>query len=300
MSLIVLGTVAIDNIKTTTGWKRDLLGGSASHFCMSASLFSKVHLVSVVGDDFPKKHLNFLKKKGVDLTSLLEEEGKSFCWEGEYKKSDLNNAITISTELGVLLNYVPQVSVVHESLPYVFLANFDPDLQYQFLQRMTKPKLVGMDTMNLWLTIKRNSVLKLVKKVDLFIANDAEAKMLTKENNLIKAAKQIRKMGPKWVVIKKGEHGVYFHSDKFHFSFPAFPVENVLDPTGAGDTFAGGIMGYLVKHQKFDEKTFRNALTYATTLSSFNVEGFGMSKTAPLNLTKVNQRRKALIKFIAP
>jgi len=299
MSLIALGTVAIDHIKTESGLKKDLLGGSASHFSMSARLFTKVHLVGIVGQDFPKTHTKFLQQKGIDLTSVITREGKTFSWRGEYKKGDYNNAVTLATELGVLLNYYPQIAHHQRDIPNVFLANIDPDVQLNLLHFMKKPRLIGLDSMNLWIEHKSRSLKRLMKKVDLFVANDGEARMLTGESNLIKAAKAMRKLGPKLIVVKKGEHGVLFYSDKFMFSFPAYPVEHVVDPTGAGDTFAGGLMGYLTKVKTLNQKNLKQAVIYATTCASFNVEGFGMSKTAPLTLVKVNTRMKELIKHIS-
>jgi sugar/nucleoside kinase (ribokinase family) len=300
MSLIVLGTMALDHIRTEKEFKENLLGGSASHFAMSARLFTKVHLVSIIGEDFPEEHFKFLKKKKVDLTSVIKNQGKTFRWHGEYKKGNYNNAITLETELGVLESYVPHVAMEHRRLPFVFLANFDPDVQAQFLALMQKPRFVGMDTMNLWINIKRQSVLNLMKKVDLFVANDAEAMALSEQANVIRAAKALRKMGPKFIVIKKGEHGVFFYCDKFQFSFPAYPIETVIDPTGAGDTFAGALMGYLAQTKKVNEANLRKALVYATTLASFNVEGFSTHKTAPLTLAQVHKRMKKYLKFITP
>jgi len=299
MSVLVLGTVALDNIKTPSGIKRNLLGGSAAHFSMSARLFTKVHLVGIIGEDFPKRHLAFLRDKGIDLTSVIARPGKSFRWVGEYKRGDFNTAITLATELGVLLNYSPQIASHHRNISNVFLANIDPEVQLQLLKLMGKPKLVGLDSMNLWIKNKRRYVLRLMKKVDLFVANDKEAQDLAKETNLIKAAKVLRRMGPRLIVIKKGEHGVLFYCDHFMFSFPAYPVENVIDPTGAGDTFAGGLMGYLSKVKVVNEKHLRKAVLYATTLASFNVEGFAMSKTASLTMPKVNKRMKEFAKFIS-
>ncbi|VAX36723.1 Ribokinase [hydrothermal vent metagenome] len=298
MSLLVLGTVALDNIKTPAGTKRGLLGGSAAHLAMSARLFTKVHLVSIVGKDFPKKHTQLLKRKGVDLTSVVKGEGKTFQWDGKYEADDFNSAITLDTELGVLMNYSPQVEDSQRDMGNVFLANFDPDVQLEFLGLLNKPKFVGLDSMNLWIDIKKKSLVKLLKKVNLFVANDGEARALTGEKNLIKAAKALQKMGPEFIVIKKGEHGMLFYCKKFMFAFPAYPVENVIDPTGAGDTFAGGMMGYLSKTKKINEKTFRKAAIYGTTLSSFNVEGFGMAKTTPLTMMYVNTRMKKLLNFI--
>jgi len=299
VSLIVLGTIALDDIKTHQGFRKDLLGGSASHFSMSAHLFTKVHLVGIIGSDFPKRHLNFLKKKGIDLTSVVTREGKSFHWAGEYNKGNYNNAVTLATELGVLLNYTPQVVSHQRDIPNIFLANIDPDIQLQLLQLMVKPKLIGLDSMNLWIKHKKKSLVKLMKRVNLFVANDKEACDLSGEHNLIKAAKALSRMGPAFVVVKKGEHGVLFYCDQFMFSFPAYPVENVVDPTGAGDTFAGGLMGYLTKVGKINEKNLKTGLIYATTMASFNVEGFGMTRTAQLAMDQVNRRMRELIKFAA-
>lgn len=300
MSLIALGTVALDNIKTDSGIKKKLMGGSAAHFAMSARLFTKVHLASVVGGDFPAQHVQLLRRKGINLDSLIESDGKTFQWHGEYKKGDYNRAITHSTELGVLSNYVPQVAVHQADIPNVFLANLGPDVQMKFLRLMRHPKFVGLDSMNLWISTMRQDVLKIMKKVNLFVLNDGEAGMLTDETNLIKAAQRLRKMGPQLVVIKKGEHGVLFYCDRFMFAFPAYPVDHVVDPTGAGDTFAGGLMGYLSKAPRVTETALRRAVIYATTLASFNVEGFGVAKTAPLTMTQVNARMNRLRKFITP
>jgi sugar/nucleoside kinase (ribokinase family) len=299
MSLIVIGTVALDNVKTPEGERRDMLGGSAAHFCMSARLFTDVHLVAVIGKDFPEEHVKFLKKKGIYLESLKRVEGKTFRWDGEYKKEDLNTALTLATELGVLTAFVPRVCKHQECIPNIFLANIDPDMQMGLLDIVKKPKFIGLDSMNLWIHHKRPSLLKLMKRVDLFVANDGEARALTGENNLIKAAKDLRKLGPEYIVVKKGEHGVLFYCDKFIFSFPAYPIEKVVDPTGAGDTFAGGLMGYLCQKGKMTEKVLKKAILYATTVASFNVEGFGVEATASLTLDQVNRRMKDLIKYFS-
>lgn len=299
MSLIALGTVALDHVKTPAGIREEMLGGSVAHFSMSARLFTKVHLVAIVGKDFPKKYINFLEQKGIDCSSLLISHEKTFRWRGEYKQDDLNNAVTLETVLGVLLTYEPQIAEHQRHLPNVFLANLDPDIQMKLLSLMKKPQLIGLDSMNLWINHKKQPLLKLMKKVDLFVANDSEAKSLSGEHNLVKAAKALRQLGPKLVVVKKGEHGVLFYSDRFMFSFPAYPVEGVVDPTGAGDTFAGGVMGYLSKAAKINETTLKKAVMYGTTVASFNVEGFGMGKTAPLTLRAVEARMKKLIKFIS-
>lgn len=299
MSLVVLGTVALDHVKTPSGIKKDMLGGSAAHFAMSARLFTDVHMVAVVGRDFPVRHLGFLKRKGIDLSSLEVARGKTFRWRGEYKKGDLNTAVTLDTQLGVLENYVPQLKDHQQYLPNIFLANFDPDLQVQLLKHVKSPRLIGLDSMNLWITHKQKSLRRLMKMVHLFVANDAEARALSGEQNLIMAAKGLRAMGPRMIVIKKGEHGVLFYSDKLMFSFPAYPVDKVVDPTGAGDTFAGGLMGYLSRSGKLDDKNLRRALLYATTVASFNVQGFGMARTASLTMREVDERMKHLVKFFA-
>lgn len=299
MSLIVLGTVALDDLKTPLGERKNILGGSAIHFSMSARLFTDVYLVSIIGEDFPFEHIQFLRQRDIDLTSVIDRQGKTFHWAGEYRDGDFNTAITLSTELGVLANYVPQVAYFQRNIPHVFLANFDPDIQAQFLNLMNKPDFIGLDSMNLWINIKRKSLLDLIKRVHLFVANDGEARALSGESNLIKAAKYLRSLGPKFIVIKKGEHGLLVYSDRFMFSFPAYPVERVVDPTGAGDTFAGGLMGYLSKVSKINEKTLRQAAFYATALASFNVEGFGMEKTAVLTLPFVHTRMKKLKKFMS-
>ena len=299
MSLVVLGTVALDHVKTPSGSKKDMLGGSATHFAMAARLFTDVHMVAVVGRDFPVRHLDFLKTKGIDISSVKINNGKTFRWRGEYKKEDLNTAMTLATQLGVLQAYVPELKEHQKNLPNIFLANFDPDLQIQLFKHLRSPRLIGLDSMNLWITHKQKSLRRLMKMVHLFVANDSEARALTGENNLIMAAKRLRAMGPRMIVIKKGEHGVLFYSDQVMFSFPAFPVEKVVDPTGAGDTFAGGLMGYLSRTNKLDEKTLRKACAYATTVASFNVQGFGMARTASLSMKDIEERMKVLVKFFA-
>src|ERR1700690_2623915 len=299
MSLVVLGTVALDHVKTPSGTKKDMLGGAAAHFAMSARLFTDVHMVAVAGKDFPIRHLDFLRRKGIDLSSVKISSGKTFRWRGEYKKGDLNTALTLATELGVLQTYVPELKDHQKNLPNVFLANFDPDLQVQLFKHLKAPRLIGLDSMNLWITHKQRSLRRLMKMVHLFVANDGEARALTGENNLIMAAKCLRAMGPRMIVIKKGEHGVLFYSDQVMFSFPAYPVDKVVDPTGAGDTFAGGLMGYLSRANNLDDKTLRKALLYATTVASYNVQGFGMARTAPLSMREVEERMKVLIKFFS-
>jgi len=300
MSLLVFGTVALDDVQTPSGSRQDLLGGSATHFSMSARLFTDVHLVGVAGKDFPAAHTDFLRRKGVNIDSLKIVEGKTFHWQGEYKAENLNQAVTLATELGVLADLAAEVAAPQRNIKNVFLGNLDPDMQAAVLAQIRSPKFVGLDSMNLWINIKKPSLLALMRKVDLFVANDAEARMLSGENNLIKAAKFLRGCGPQFIVVKKGEHGVLFYSDKIRFAFPAYPIEEVVDPTGAGDTFAGGLMGFLSRAPRFNETVFRKAVLYATAVAAFNVQGFGMETTAGLTMAKVNKRVKELVGFVKP
>ena len=299
MSLIALGTIALDNVKTPSGYKKEMLGGSVAHFAMSARLFTKVHLAAVVGHDFPKKYIRLLESKGVDITSVITGKEKTFRWHGEYKKEDLNTAITLETILGVLMSYEPRIADHQRHLPNIFLANIDPDIQMKVLDLMHDPRLIGLDSMNLWINHKFKSLMKLIRRVDLFVANDAEARAISGEQNLIKAAKCLHRLGPRFIVVKKGEHGVLFYADDCKFSFPAYPVEQVVDPTGAGDTFAGGLMGYLSKARKINRKVLKQAVLHATALASFNVEGFGMEKTARLTLPIVRKRIHELVEFMS-
>lgn len=289
MSILVLGTVALDTVKTPFGERKRILGGSAAHFSMSARLFTKLSLVAVAGEDFPRKHIEFLLGKGIDLTSLTIIKGKTFHWQGEYK-NDLNTAITLKTELGVLASFSPQITEEQRKIKYVFLANVDPDIQFSLLKLMRSPDLVALDSMNYWINTKRKSLLKILKVVDIYVANDQEALSLSQEPSILKAAKSLCKMGAKMVLIKKGEHGVLFYNGRSFFSLPAYPAEKVIDPTGAGDTFAGGFIGYLAKSKKLNDREIKNALAYGTVAASFNIESFGLEKTAGISMKDINNR----------
>ena len=290
MSIIVLGTVALDSVKTPFGRRKELLGGSAAHFSMAARLFTKVNLVAIVGSDFGQKYISFLKSKRLNLSSLIVDKGKTFRWEGEYK-GDLNSALTLNTELGVLSVFKPQISEAQRRIENIFLANVDPNIQEQLLRKMHSPKLIGLDSMNYWINTKRKELIKLLKRIDIYVANDQESRDLSGENNLIKAAKRLSSFGPKMVLIKKGEHGVLFYTASgFIFSLPAYPVDKVIDPTGAGDTFAGGFMGYLAKAGKINSLTIKKALAYGTVAASFNVEDFGLFRTSKLTRGDLERR----------
>ena len=289
MSIIVLGTVALDTVKTPYGKRKNILGGSAAHFAMAARLFTDVNLSAIIGSDFPKAYIDFLRRKGVILTSLIRAGGESFKWEGQYR-GDLNTAVTLNTELGVLSAFRPVISEEQRNIKYIFLANVDPDIQSHLLGNMRSPELVGLDSMNYWIHHKRKSLLKLLKKVDIYVANDQEARSLSGETNLIQAARFLYKQGPEMILIKKGENGVLFFREKFIFSLPAYPVEKVIDPTGAGDTFAGGFMGYLARAKNTSETTLKKALVYGTVAASFNVEAFGLERTSQLTLKDLERR----------
>jgi ribokinase len=228
----------------------------------------------------------------------MVSRGRTFRWKGEYR-GDLNSAITLSTELGVLSVFKPKISLAQRQIKYIFLANLDPDIQRHLLRQMRSPRLVGLDSMNYWIDNKKKSLLKLLKEVDVYLANESEARALAQEENLFSAAKTLRKMGPEMVIIKKGEHGVLFYCGKFIFSLPAYPVHRLIDPTGAGDTFAGGFMGYLAKKKQLSEKEIRKAIAYGVACASFNVEGFGLEKTSDVKLKDINNRINNLKKIIS-
>jgi sugar/nucleoside kinase (ribokinase family) len=290
MSIIVLGTVALDSVKTPYGSRKQMLGGSAVHFSMSCRLFTKVNLVAIVGKDFPAKHIKFLNQKGLNLSSLIQSQGKTFRWSGEYRQQDLNSALTLSTELGVLMEFKPVVCENQRCIENIFLANIDPELQENLLSCMRKRRLTALDSMNYWIHNKPKELLRILKKVDIYVANDQEARDLSLENNLIKAAKKLRSLGPKMVLIKKGEHGVLFYGGDYIFSLPAYPVDKVVDPTGAGDTFAGAFMGYLSSIRKIRPESIKKALAYGTVAASFNIEGFGTERTSRLRRKELDKR----------
>lgn len=291
MSIIVLGTVALDTVRTPHGKRESMLGGSAVHFSMAARLFTMVNLVAIIGKDFPQRHIGFLRRKGIVLTSLSRTDGATFKWEGEYK-GDLNTALTLRTELGVLAAFRPQVDPAQRRIKHIFLANVDPDIQLHLLSSMHSPQLVGLDSMNFWIRNKRKELLRLLKKVTVFVANDQEARDLSGEHNLLQAAQCLNRRGAGMVIIKKGEHGVLFYSPDFLFILPAYPTAAVVDPTGAGDSFAGGFMGYLAQARRISRSSIRRGLAYGTIAASFNVEGFGTERTSRLKLSDLDKRMK--------
>lgn len=287
---MVIGTVAIDEVETPFGKRDSVFGGSASYFSYAASFFTKVELMAIVGKDFPIEYRKILEEHSIGLDHLQVTEGKTFRWKGKYE-SDLNSALTLDTQLNVLLDFKPELRP--ESPPeFLFLANIDPLLQMNVLDQVKRPKckFIACDTMNFWINGKRKELDSVLKKVDLFVLNDGEARLLTKEMNLIRAGRKIQQMGPGTVVVKKGEHGAFlFCSEKF-FSVPAYPLEEVFDPTGAGDTFAGGMMGYLVKSGDLGFENLKRAVVCGSIVASFTVEDFGLDRLRKLKLNEIEER----------
>ncbi len=294
-SLLVVGSVAFDHVQTPAGEREESLGGSATYFSYSASFFVPVKLVAVIGEDFPQEHIDMLKKRKIDTTGLVRQPGKTFRWAGSYLHN-LNEAETLSTELNVFENFKPELPESYKDTPFVFLANINPELQLDVLELVTAPKFVACDTMNLWINYKKPELLKLLKKIDLIVLNDAEAKMLTDNDNVIKAARTIQSYGPKSVVVKKGEHGALLVHEDDLFIVPAYPLATVVDPTGAGDTFAGGMIGYIAKSGKTDSSTLKKAMAYGTVMASFNVQDFSMNNLFNLTDQAIETRLQDLIK----
>ena len=291
MSILVVGSVALDSVETPFGKIENALGGSATYFSVAASFFyNNIYLVGVVGTDFPKEHVDFLISQGIDLDGLEQiEDGKTFRWGGSYI-NDLNAAETHFTDLNVFSNFQPKLPKSYQNSPYVFLANINPELQINLLRQMTTPKLVVCDTMNLWIDISQPMLLETLKEVDILILNDAEARQLTGEDNLTRAGKKILTFGPTRVIIKKGEHGAISLTESTFFAAPAYPLTNVVDPTGAGDSFAGGFMGSLATLNSFSEQSIRRSIINGTVIASFNVEDFSLDRQRTLTPQEIGER----------
>ena len=287
MSVLIVGSVALDDIKTPYGEKKDILGGSASHAGSIASYFGKVGVVGIIGEDFPKKYLNYFKKKGIDTQGIhVVEGGKTFHWSGFYE-NDMNEAHTLDTQLNVFEQFQPEIPQAYKDYKYILLGNITPELQLEVLDQVKNPEMKLLDTMNFWIQGKLDELLKVFKRVDLVCINDGEAKMLTEEENLIRAGQQILKMGPKYVIIKKGEHGSMLISKDDTFVAPAYPLRTVKDPTGAGDSFAGGFLGYLSQKKKVNKSTLRSGIVAGTVMASFCCEGFGVEKSSKLKKEQI-------------
>lgn len=292
MPLLVVGSVAFDCVETPTDRRDDVLGGSAVFFSYAASFFSPVRMIGAVGEDWPAEHTSMLENKGIDTSGLqVIPGGKTFRWRGRYLPN-MNDRETIEVHLNVLDEFQPKLGASHQDCRFLFLGNASPAVQLNVLEQAKNAELIVADTMDLWINIQRDELGELLTKIDGLVLNDAEAKLLAEDENLVRAGHAIRAMGPKFVVIKKGEHGAMFFSEHEMYVMPAFPTENVLDPTGAGDSFAGGMMGYLAALGRFDPQALKEALAYGTVTASFTVEDFSLDRLEKLDRSMVDQRFK--------
>lgn len=289
IDILVVGSVAFDSVETPFGKVEDVLGGSAIYFSVAASFFSKVGMVAVVGEDFPSLYLEFLKEKNIDIGGLKKVKGSTFRWKGKYG-FDLNEALTLDTRLNVFQDFRPEIPERYRDAEYVFLANIDPELQLRVLDQVENPKLVALDTMNFWIEGKPDKLKEAVARVDIFVINEAEAREFVQEPNLVKAAKKILSLGPKTLIVKRGEYGaLMFHGDSV-FSAPAYPLEFIYDPTGAGDSFAGGFMGYLANTRNAEDGVIRQAMIFGSVMASFNVEDFSLNRMKYLTYPEIERR----------
>ena len=293
IKLCVAGTVAYDSIETPFGKAENVLGGSALHFTNAASFFTDVGIVATVGHDFDMDEISFLKERSVDLTGIEVDHGKTFRWEGKYGY-DLNQAITLKTELNVIETFRPKVPEDYRNAEFLFLANIDPELQLHVIGQVKKPVALVLDTMNFWIENRFDALMDVIRRVDMLVINEAELREITKEHNLLKGARKLIEMGPTCVVAKRGEYGVFMMSRDEVFLAPAFPLEDVFDPTGAGDTFAGGFMGYLANVGEATAETVKQAIIMGTVMASFNVEDFSINRIKRLTMQEIKERYHAL------
>ncbi|MCH7674749.1 sugar kinase [candidate division KSB1 bacterium] len=289
MSILVVGSAALDTVETPFGTVEDALGGSAIYFSAAASYFAPVNLVAVVGDDFPKEKIEFLKKKNVDFSGLEVADGKTFRWGGKYG-FDLNDRDTLFTHLNVFEKFEPKIPNSYKNSEYIFLANIGPDLQMDVLKQIQSPKLVALDTMNYWIGGDLPALRETLKHVDVLIVNDSEVRQLAYEANLVKSSKIVQEMGPKTLIIKKGEHGALLITQDSFFWAPAYPLEFIYDPTGAGDTFAGGFMGYMAKSDDISIDNLKRAVVFGSTMASFCVEKFSLERLENLTEEEIRKR----------
>ena len=288
-NLLVVGSMAFDTVRTPFGEANDVLGGSATYFSTSASFFTDVDLIAVVGEDFPEEHLAFLRSRGVNLDGLERRDGQTFRWKGEYTYQ-LNEAHTLETHLNVLETFRPKIPEQYRKPNMLFLGNIDPDLQMDVLQKVTRPSVVACDTMNFWIDGKREALWQVLEKIDILIINDGEARALGEDPNLVQVAKRILAKGPKHLIIKRGEYGVLMFTGDQVFGAPAFPLEQVKDPTGAGDTFAGGFMGHLASTGDMTDEGLRRAIVFGSVMASFNVEAFSLDRLRHLDRKEIDDR----------
>lgn len=296
MSVLIVGSTALDSIRTPRAQNPRLLGGSASHAAVAASFFHPVKLVGVVGDDFPRRYLQLFRRRRIDLEGLQVRPGRTFHWSGEYE-ANMNQRRTLLTELGVFETFTPTLPASYRESPFVLLANIAPGLQHHVLDQMKQPKFVVADTMDLWLNIALPELLQLLKRIDGFVLNDSEAHQLTAEDNVFAAIRKIHRLGPKYVVIKKGSHGSILSSPRGCFICPAYPLSKVVDPTGAGDSFVGGMMGYLAAARGSIDDHLRRAMIYGSVVASFCCEGFGLTRTSRVTRRQIAARYNQLQKL---
>ncbi|GAB4172053.1 MAG: PfkB family carbohydrate kinase [Geothermobacteraceae bacterium] len=289
MGILVVGSVAFDSVQTPFGRVEEVLGGSGTYFSTSASFFTDVRLVAVVGEDFPREHIDFLAGRNIDLEGLQVQPGRTFRWAGEYGY-DLNEAHTLDTQLNVFERFSPVLPEAYRDAEYVFLGNIDPELQLRVLEQVRRPKLVACDTMNFWIDGKRDALLRTLERVDMLLINEAEARQLAGEANLVKAARKILDMGPSSLVVKRGEYGALMFDRHSIFAAPAYPLEEVFDPTGAGDTFAGGFLGYLASCDNLDAAALRQGVIFGSVMASFVVEQFSLDRLRSLDYPDVEER----------
>jgi len=293
-SVLVVGSVALDNIESPAGRAEHILGGAASYASIAASLFAPTRLVGIVGGDFPEEHLQLFHDRKINLDGLqIDQEGKTFHWSGDYN-DDLNQANTHETHLGVFETFNPTLPDSHKESTFVLLGNINPELQLRTLEQVNNPKLVLCDTMNLWINLAREKVLETFSKVHVAVLNDTESKMLTGDDNVITAGKKLQNLGPEHVIIKKGEHGALMFSDKDIFASPSFPLDEVKDPTGAGDSFAGAFMGYLASTDDLSQENLRRAVVYGSVVASATVQDFSATALAKLSREEVESRFNAM------
>ena len=287
--LLVVGSMAFDSVRTPFVEASDVLGGSATYFSTAASFFTGVDLIAVVGEDFPEEHVEFLRSRGIDLAGLERRKGKTFRWKGEYSYQ-LNEAQTLETHLNVLETFRPHIPEQYRNPQMLFLGNIDPELQLDVLEKVTRPRIVACDTMNFWIEGKREALWRTLEKVDILVINDGEARALGEDSNLVQVAKRILARGPKQLIIKRGEYGVLMFNEKQTFGAPALPLEQVKDPTGAGDTFAGGFMGHLASTGDYSDEGLRRAIIFGSVMASFNVEEFSLDRLRFLDKKEIEDR----------
>jgi len=299
MPLLVVGSVALDSVETPTERRNNVLGGAAVFFSYSASYFSPVKLVGIVGDDWPQEHTRLLQGRGIDTAGLhVVKGGKTFRWTGKYRPN-MNDRDTLEVHLNVFGDFDPVLPADFRTSKFLFLANGSPIVQMKVLDQVDGAVLTVADTMDLWINIQNKELMQLLKRIDGLVVNDAEAKLLTGDENLVRAGKQILKLGPKFVIVKKGEHGAMFFSEHETYVMPAFPTPNVIDPTGAGDSFAGGMMGYLAEKNSFDPRTLKEAMAYGILTASFTVEDFSLDRLKQIERADVERRMEDYRKMLS-